>query len=494
MNRVLVALALASVTLASARASAQTPAPGQIEASAPRADGCGMTEDNATFRGLAVGDVVTLQRHRWVRGEANWRDEMSRFVGRAARVTRLSGVDAQGCPGIRVDVDQEQYFWRARDVGIGTGRQVSPGGPVAAAGAFPQDCHQPEGRERYGAATVGAQVILGRHRPVDGDTNWSEDMSRFVGRSARVVGPAGVDGQGCPGVRVDVDGGDWFWRIRDLRATGGSADLASLTLVPSTGVSSDHGRPAITSLGSGSGLFGAGGVPGPQACGVTDTTMPWEGLVVGSEVVLGRHRPVDGDENWDPAMEPFVGRTARITEIIGVDTSGCGIVHVDADGGRWVWRARDLVVSQPTEAGLGGSSGGASQQVSLAPGFREPRTVQVTAGGPIPGERLTGSPDRICAGVFPASPQITVTLLAPLPLLRAVGRAGGDTTLAIRLPSGEVLCDDDGAGYPNPALDLPRAVAGTYQIFVGTFGDAGGGLPTTIALSTNPGLSPDQLP
>jgi hypothetical protein len=25
-----------------------------------------------------------------------------------------------------------------------------------------------------------------------------------------------VDGQGCPGVRVAIDGGAWFWRVRDL--------------------------------------------------------------------------------------------------------------------------------------------------------------------------------------------------------------------------------------------------------------------------------------
>jgi len=310
-----------------------------------------MTEEAATFRDLQVGSVVTLQRHRWVRGEANWRDEMGRYVGRAARVTRLSGVDAQGCSGVRVDVDHEQFFWRVRDLGIGLGHQSGAGGEAATGGggAFPQECHMAEGRERYGAATPGTQVILGRHRSVDGDTNWSEEMLQWVGRPARIEGPAGLDGAGCPGVRVDVDGGNWFWRVRDLRPAGGGSDLSSLTLVPSAGVTTDHGRPAV-SIGGGTGLFGAGGTPGPQACGQTDANVQWEGLAVGSEVMLGRHRAVNGDDNWDAQMEPFVGRPARVTELIGVDDQGCPLVHVDADQGQWFWRARDLVITQATAA------------------------------------------------------------------------------------------------------------------------------------------------
>ncbi len=318
-----------------------------------RADGCGMTEADATFRELAAGSVVTLQRHRWVRGEANWRDEMNRYVGRAARVTRLSGVDAQGCSGVRVDIDREQYFWRVRDLGIGTGPQRGEEATAAgASGGFPQECRMAEGRERYGAAAAGVQVVLGRHRAVDGDTNWSDEMGPFVGRTARIVGPAGIDGSGCPGVRVDIDSGSWFWRIRDLRPAGGGVggDLASLTLVPSAGITTDHGRPAVSTIGGGSGLFGAGGAPGPQACGLTDQSIQWEGLAVGVEVMLGRHRVVNGDDNWDTQMDAFVGRTGHITELIGVDDQGCPLVHVDADNGQWFWRARDLVITQPAAA------------------------------------------------------------------------------------------------------------------------------------------------
>jgi hypothetical protein len=60
-------------------------------------------------------------------------------------------------------------------------------------------------------------IVLGRHSPWSGDTNWAYEMERFVGMRARVTQFGGLDSSGCPGVRVDVDGGQWFWRIRDVR-------------------------------------------------------------------------------------------------------------------------------------------------------------------------------------------------------------------------------------------------------------------------------------
>lgn len=41
-------------------------------------------------------------------------------------------------------------------------------------------------------------------------------MLEYVGREATVNELSGSDGAGCPGVRVDIDDGSWFWRIRDL--------------------------------------------------------------------------------------------------------------------------------------------------------------------------------------------------------------------------------------------------------------------------------------
>jgi hypothetical protein len=84
----------------------------------------------------------------------------------------------------------------------------------------------------YGTIGVGSIVTLGRHAPwtgptgdpttpfVTGDDNWAPAMDGFVGRRAVVAELDGLDGAGCAGVRVDVDQGEWFWRVRDL-AHGG---------------------------------------------------------------------------------------------------------------------------------------------------------------------------------------------------------------------------------------------------------------------------------
>lgn len=336
---------------------------------------CGMTEEAARYGPIEPGSIVTLQRHRFVGGDDNWDDPMSRWIGRAARVTRLAGVDAAGCPGVRVDIDGGRWFWRVRDLGIGTGPQPRPIRRTISV-PIPQDCNQDQARPRYGPVAVGSDVILGRHRMVNGDDNWAEEMQAWVGRRARVVELAGVDGAGCPGVRVDVDQQQWFWRIRDLRLAseagggghGGAPTREGRThsvcvvgacqqgaasgeerMAPSGGVSTDHGRPAIvvtagSDPASRGGLFGTGGPQTPQECGMTDVTVQWGPIAVGTVVLLGRHREVNGDANWSDEMQSFVGRTASVTELVGVDDQGCPVVHVDADGGAYYWRIRDLQV------------------------------------------------------------------------------------------------------------------------------------------------------
>src|SRR5690606_28682647 len=140
-----------------------------------------------------------------------------------------------------------------------------------------------------------------------------------------VIEQSGVDGVGCPGVRVDVDGGQWFWRIRDARLPGSEGTSAPGSMVASTGVSTDHGRPASVvawGSGSGGGLFGSGGSAAPQECGLTDAMVQWGPISVGAQVTLGRHRPVNGDDNWSAEMDAFVGRQARVSQLIGVDDQG----------------------------------------------------------------------------------------------------------------------------------------------------------------------------
>lgn len=319
MRGFLLAIVLA---LAPAGALAQEVAP----------EACGQDAARADYGSIRVGSVVVPQRHRFVGGDPNWDERMGRFLGRVARVTRLSGVDERGCPGVRLDVDEGRFFWRIRDVNVGAER---PRRVLATmrADRVPETCGQVDASARYGPVHVGSVVVLGRHRPVAGDPNWTDPMTAYVGRTARVTELAGTDERGCPGVHVDADAGEWFWRLRDLRM----ADEEQRTYA--RGMASDHGRASS----------GAEPAPSeqvdarvPQACGLTDATARFDPITVGTEVVLGRHRTVEGDDNWTPEMDPYVGRRARVTELVGVDDQGCLLIRVDLDRGDWFWRLRDV--------------------------------------------------------------------------------------------------------------------------------------------------------
>ena len=156
-------------------------------------------------------------------------------------------------------------------------------------------------------------------------------MSRFVGHSARVSELVGVDDRGCAGVHVDVDGGEWFWRVRDFSPTETALLVA---YVP--GLASDHGRAAAEDAST------EVDPRVPQACGMTDASAQYGPVRVGTEVILGRHRPVDGEDNWIEQMVPYIGRRTRVVQLIGVDDQGCPLLQVDIDRGDWLWRLRDV--------------------------------------------------------------------------------------------------------------------------------------------------------
>ncbi len=135
-----------------------------------------------------------------------------------------------------------------------------------------------------------------------------------------------------------------------------------------------------------------------------------------------------------------------------------------------------------------------AQAISLGAAFApDPTLVVVTAGGPVSGSAM-GAADGYCAGNYPAAAQINLTLSAGLPSFRIVGRATEDTTMAVRFPDGHVQCNDDGGGYPNPALDLPNAPAGAYQVYIGSFSSMGQGVTTTVAFTTNSAMQGAQVP
>ena len=98
---------------------------------------------------------------------------------------------------------------------------------------------------------------------------------------------------------------------------------------------------------------------------------------------------------------------------------------------------------------------------SLEAGFEDdPRFVEIAAGGPNQGD----------CGFLPDEPQLVVDYVSGDYVL-SFGTAsyGADTTLEVTMPSGDVMCDDDGGGDGDALVTLDYPESGQYAIRVGTF-------------------------
>ena len=201
----------------------------------------------------------------------------------------------------------------------------------------------------------GTSVVLGAHSPYDGrdpsgapvtaDRWWNDDMWPFVGMLA-TVNDVALDPIGCPFVHVDVDGGSWGWRIRDLGPPGGPT---TPVFDPREAVRARRPYPPFTGVG-------IDGVPSDCGMGVAD----YGPIDVGMSVVLGAHTPWSGpdgsggtageDRWWNEDMWAHTDERVTVTALGGLDPVGCPYVRVDVDGGIWGWRIRDL---RPPSAGSG---------------------------------------------------------------------------------------------------------------------------------------------
>lgn len=100
----------------------------------------------------------------------------------------------------------------------------------------------------------------------------------------------------------------------------------------------------------------------------------------------------------------------------------------------------------------------------------DPHVVDLHSGGEINAARRIGG---ICTGFIADAPDYRVTYQAgERPLIFEV-TANVDTTLVINGPDGLWYCDDDSAGNLNPRLHWGSPPSGQYDIYVGTYGNAG---------------------
>ncbi|MFK7791687.1 MAG: hypothetical protein AB8B88_03345 [Devosiaceae bacterium] len=122
---------------------------------------------------------------------------------------------------------------------------------------------------------------------------------------------------------------------------------------------------------------------------------------------------------------------------------------------------------------------GAITSVNLTAGFTpDPFTTTLAAGGVVDASTVDG----FCYGNIAAQPDFVLNYTSGDWPLRVFVDSAADTTLLMRTPSGEVLCNDDADGL-NPALSIATPVSGLYEIFIGTYASAGDYPDATLAIT-----------
>jgi hypothetical protein len=117
--------------------------------------------------------------------------------------------------------------------------------------------------------------------------------------------------------------------------------------------------------------------------------------------------------------------------------------------------------------------------MDLTSGFMpDPQQMQVLAGGPNSADPLGPA----CRGyINSVRPDARLNFQAgQLPLYIYV-QSQADTTLAVNLPNGQWLCNDDNQGL-NPGITVQPAMSGQYDIWVGTY-SSGSTPPATLYVS-----------
>lgn len=107
--------------------------------------------------------------------------------------------------------------------------------------------------------------------------------------------------------------------------------------------------------------------------------------------------------------------------------------------------------------------------LNLSVGFTpDPQVVNVESGGRIDADRLGDG----CNGFIANNPDVRVNYTAgSLPLV-FTATADVDVTLAVNLPDGSWVCDDDGGDGTDARLTLSSPQSGRYDIWIGTYAAA----------------------
>lgn len=199
----------------------------------------------------------------------------------------------------------------------------------------------------------------------------------------------------------------------------------------------------------------------PQTCEQDPFHVDYGPIHEGSLVRLGRHRSVDGNANWDPSMEHYIGRVTAVVAARGLDPQGCPIVEVAVDGGEYVWRVRDLTMVAEAPSNAERSAPEVRLEHGLVP---DPQVFEARFPHPT---RRANSLEAGCSGWIASQPTFTMVLEDDFPTLTVMTRSAIDAVLVVRTPTNEIVCVDDVDGR-DPVLS-GRAQAGRYEVYVGTY-------------------------
>ena len=133
--------------------------------------------------------------------------------------------------------------------------------------------------------------------------------------------------------------------------------------------------------------------------------------------------------------------------------------------------------AQNINTGATGSFG----QVQLRAGFTpDPHSVTVSAGGEIDSTRASAD---CTAGYITSRPQFSLRYTPDGRPLYIGATSDVDSTIVVRTPNGQWICNDDSDGSLNPLATVTEPRRGRYQIWVGRFGTQSELSPAVLHIS-----------
>ncbi|MCB9595608.1 MAG: serine protease [Sandaracinaceae bacterium] len=150
------------------------------------------------------------------------------------------------------------------------------------------------------------------------------------------------------------------------------------------------------------------------------------------------------------------------------------------------------VVVQPQQGGspLQPQLPAAYGSVSLRSGFMpDPNVLSGTAvNGPIQGSQVQPG----CRGYYNPGPSHVLMAPTGFRQIRFIVNSGIDTTLMVMLPSGQILCDDDGGSGLNPLIST-ASPPGAIRVWVGSYSSSRSG-PYNIGFSELSNVTTANIP